>query len=499
MLVFISGAMTLLLLSAGLSVDLGVWYREGAHLQRAADAAALAGVVYMPGDFLAATSTATTTLAKNGVVDGANNLSVTISTDPNPHRLKVCVADSNAPTFFTRIINMVPKIRKCATAEYQLAIPMGSPLSEMSATTLNGVDLAINGYCSASEDGDKINSRYRAMFTAGNRSMASYVGCPPSSPDNALYYDAGGYWYAVNVTDTSQDVQIDVYDGSYNSASSIDGIQAGGRADPQVTDTTFTVTDATLTPLDNSDDPVLATMTAAANDMSWPSQWRTIYTVPAGSRTGRYRINVTTSTNPESHDLNGFDLRARLGNGPVNQSYQPCSTIPGDPVYPYSTSCPQVFAEQNLGVYARTASAVANFYLASVDSTYAGHEFVVSLFDPGEGGDSIQLLGPDGNPVDFTWSTPDCQIDPALPCYSGSGTSLDVSPTPGALPNRLNDGIYNERLVELRVTLPSNYVALYGTSTWWSLRYSYSSGQIGDRTTWSVAIPGDPVRLVDGR
>lgn len=497
-LVFISGSLSLLLLSAGLAVDLGSWYRESAHLQRAADAAALAGVVYMPNDFVQASTVATATLAKNGVVDGVNNMVVAISPDPNPHRLKVCVKDTDAPTYFTRIINYVPVINKCATAEYELAVPMGSPLNEMSASTLNGVDLAINGYCSASEDGDQYNSGYRAMFTNGTRLLgSSYTGCPPSVPDPNPYYDPAGYWYAVDVPDTSQNVTIEVYDASYNSASGLDGIQAGTASDPQITNTTFTVTDATSTPLDHTDDPVLATVTANANDMTFANQWVPIYTIPAGSPAGRYRINVATSTNPESHDLNGFDLRATVPAMPIAGSV--CSSDKTD-VARYWSGCPNVFAEERLGVYARNSSSTALFYLASVDKQYAGHELVVDLFDPGEGGSTIKLVMPDGTYAPFTYTYADCSVDASLPNCPDTPTStsaLDVSGQPGPMPNRLNGGIYNERLVELRTTIPADYLQSPG-STWWKLEYTYSSGRIGDRTTWSVSVPGDPVRLVDG-
>ena len=47
-----------LLAFAGFTVDVGAWYARGAELQRVADAAALAGVVWMP-DLTKATQVAT--------------------------------------------------------------------------------------------------------------------------------------------------------------------------------------------------------------------------------------------------------------------------------------------------------------------------------------------------------------------------------------------------------------------------------------------------------
>ena len=56
--------MTLMLLFAGLAVDVGSWNERGAELKRVADAAALAGVVWMP-DFNTAQQVALQAAQKN--------------------------------------------------------------------------------------------------------------------------------------------------------------------------------------------------------------------------------------------------------------------------------------------------------------------------------------------------------------------------------------------------------------------------------------------------
>ena len=56
-----------LLLMTGLSVDVGYWYNRASDIQKAADAAALAGVVWMPGDPASARAAAVATLHKNGI------------------------------------------------------------------------------------------------------------------------------------------------------------------------------------------------------------------------------------------------------------------------------------------------------------------------------------------------------------------------------------------------------------------------------------------------
>ena len=61
-----------------LSVDMARWYVEAERVQRAADAAALAGVVWMPADFATAKTTALAEAKKNGYDDAAANVVVTV-------------------------------------------------------------------------------------------------------------------------------------------------------------------------------------------------------------------------------------------------------------------------------------------------------------------------------------------------------------------------------------------------------------------------------------
>ena len=53
-------------------------------------------------------------------------------------------------------------------------------------------------------------------------------------------------------------------------------------------------------------------------------------------------------------------------------------------------------ARARISVYANQASLIANFYLAQVAPTYAGKQMVINLWDPGEGGNNIQIISPVG-------------------------------------------------------------------------------------------------------
>src|ERR1700712_404054 len=76
--VFIALLLVIMLIFAAFTVDFGSWYTRSAELKRAADAAALAGVVWMP-EIDQAQQYALAAAAKNGFVDGQNNVSVTVT------------------------------------------------------------------------------------------------------------------------------------------------------------------------------------------------------------------------------------------------------------------------------------------------------------------------------------------------------------------------------------------------------------------------------------
>ncbi len=107
------------------------WYWAGMlRMQRAADAAALAGVVYLPANPASAVAAARAEAVKNGFTNGAGGVTVTASADvANNRALRVSVRGP-VPTFFMRAfgISAIAGTRN-AKAEYVLPVPMGSPES----------------------------------------------------------------------------------------------------------------------------------------------------------------------------------------------------------------------------------------------------------------------------------------------------------------------------------------------------------------------------------
>ena len=121
------GAMFLFILLSAVVVDISWYWSSNLKMQRAAHSAALAGVVYLPGDVSGAYTTARNEAAKNGY-SAAGGYTVTPVQDPfNTRRLNVTIS-GNIGTFFARVagITSFPASR-ASKADFVLPVPMGSP------------------------------------------------------------------------------------------------------------------------------------------------------------------------------------------------------------------------------------------------------------------------------------------------------------------------------------------------------------------------------------
>ena len=127
-LVIFAGSMIALMALCAVVVDVAWYWTSNLRMQRAADAAALAGVVWLPGNQRQAAIAARNEAAKNGYADGVDGVVVTPIFDPtNPRRLKVAIGGPVGTLFARAVgINAWPAART-AKADYVLPVPMGSP------------------------------------------------------------------------------------------------------------------------------------------------------------------------------------------------------------------------------------------------------------------------------------------------------------------------------------------------------------------------------------
>jgi hypothetical protein len=125
--VIFAGALLLLMMMVALVVDVSWYWVNSLRVQRAADAAALAGAVMLPNKPAQAYTLAYEEANKNGYPVGAG-ITVTPQQDPtNDRRLNVTI---HAPigTFFMRVIGIDEiGVTRTAKAEFTLPVPMGSP------------------------------------------------------------------------------------------------------------------------------------------------------------------------------------------------------------------------------------------------------------------------------------------------------------------------------------------------------------------------------------
>lgn len=145
----------LLFVVAGLAVDAGSSYLTSNKLERAAAAAALAGVAYLPGDFPDANNAALVEAARdgfpntgnNGVSCVANSWPCVLTSQPTTNELKVTISTS-VSTIFLRIVGFgAHTVVRSETAQYLPPISLGQPGAQQ-GSGMNGSCIGLANYCS---------------------------------------------------------------------------------------------------------------------------------------------------------------------------------------------------------------------------------------------------------------------------------------------------------------------------------------------------------------
>jgi hypothetical protein len=520
--------LVVMLMATAVALDVAIWYTRGLELQRSADAAALAAVVRMP-NFVEATSAAREVATRNGLDPDQ----IVIERDASsPRRIKVSVKQE-VQSFFGNLLRPSTTVGRQATAEFVSAIDMGSRLNGIGTADLitypvvgeQGFWLAINGYCTAKEDGDRFASAYD-----GNRA-GGVPSCVPSATvvTNLDYrrpgIDASQYTYLVNipcpvpgqdpcVTLPVKDTLVEAYNPYFDMSNEPGTIDSNtiDPADPNFgnaqIETTFGLRAPNGTPFvaAPNDPKVFGT----CNNCPGSNGWMTLFRIPAASGAGVFKVDVnTTEGQANSYGSNAFSLLAHWDGDPIG----PC------------TDCASMSGESSIGVYANASGNVVDFYLARLAPAvdFRGKRIQILLWDVGEGADSISILQPNGagySPIPFRFRTFDhglagVPVDDKFPSTNVPGGVLDVSGTasalgaqapPWPLSERANDFKFNGRMLSLELTVPTDYgcvplsrpcvpIAL-PQDGWWKIRYTTSAGAVYDRSTWTVRLLGDPVHLV---
>ncbi|MFN8050619.1 MAG: pilus assembly protein TadG-related protein [Acidimicrobiales bacterium] len=474
-----------LLAISGMATDIGGWYAEGSKMQKAADAAALAGVVWLP-DLPKATQVAIDTARQNGFDNDLSNISVVVGQLSNTE-LRVSITDNNAPIFFSKFFMSSMTIKRESIGTYVLPVPLGSPTNYFGtgglAPSPDGMWAAINGWCAPKEQGDPFAVGWMGNWPSGGQVCPGSTANPQYVPNPTDVYQ-----YVIKVPPLRVlPIVVQLYSPAKTNS-------APDSNDGTTITTTFNLKSPDGTPFDDSDNPYTSCSGSGQtnprtyapgevdNDFTIFGQtgWSSFCTIPASAPAGDYILGVRTLQGEAgSNGSNSYAVMASYSGLGVTCDFRTDSV------------CPTVVGKNWMSVLAASSSPAADFYLAEIGAEHAGKQMEITLFDPGEGGNYIQIKDPNGNPVNFDYHTVDGD-------YSGTGLNkLDVSgctgyPQVGS--NRSSQCRYNERFVVIDVDLPSNYATLYPGQKWWKIYYNFSSA-VTDRSTWSVKIIGDPVHL----
>lgn len=119
-------AATILIPLTAFAVDVARWYTELERVQTAADAAATAGVTFMPDDFTNARATAIQISGRNGYPNSGTS-TVTVATTSKPSQLKVTVSSTIPNAFAGAFGDQFTTVSRSAVADFNGPAPMGSP------------------------------------------------------------------------------------------------------------------------------------------------------------------------------------------------------------------------------------------------------------------------------------------------------------------------------------------------------------------------------------
>ena len=543
-------ALTLItmVLFAGFAVDVSNWYLRAERIQRAADAGAHAGVIFLPGDMPTATTTARSATARNGYAQGgAQNTNVAVTQESNPNRLRVKIS-TDVPTFFLGLIGIDDiRMTREAVAEYVAPIPMGSPENRLGNDPEIGYDPQLWSMVGGPKSNKEWGDRYQAKVCNSGNS-----GCTGTTNDE---YAQNGYLYAVEVKSppSGQDLKIQIYDPAFVDISSNCGTNmlsltqannlktlnptyyadAPTRYAPGITawctgdidheganvNTSFVVRAPDDTDWNDTDNPIIdntnckpqtfkpydpTTSTWLYDAMRtgpeslvdgaapWTlaetfRRWVTVCTVPASDvKAGKYILQVRTNATaaaPTVYDAsvntgghNRYSMRAGFGTG--------LTAINGTNV--------TISARGRLPLFTNADAAEAEFYLARVLPNDAGRTLRITLYDMGDVSGSstgtLQIMPP---------------TDSGLSVFSGCSFTLDGG-TPSTSPstckvNNVNSANgYQGKSLIIDVPIPTTYncTKTSATGCWIKVKANFTGG-VNDVTTWSAAILGNPIRIVE--
>lgn len=481
-LLFVAASIVLLMGLAAMGTDLAWFYLNSSRVQRAADAAALGGVIWMPGEQPTAFSTANSIALQNGYDGGPTDPTVTVTPATVPsedNQLQVTISDV-VPTFFLKVLGFdTMTITETAIAEYIPPLKLGSPENQFG----NACDPEQSGCSGQANFWANIHGRYTRMqmgdaYGAHCRNNNDDESCNPNPIARAE-----GYLYGIESSGafTLQFVDLAFHNlsGGENTGDQIRtgdrGCEDWGDGDADCGPTMIVNLYAPdPTPLDLSDNgPPVCTATVPPEP----------------------QVADTAAYNWETPDGQGCWTQSGAGTWVVQVQHQdPGSTDDRSGLNRYSirSTSGQLFALRDFSIYNNADGSETEFYLADVPSFYAGKTFVIELYDPGESDDpgQLQVIGDDGT----IWTDSGCTV------YDRPNTSSawnEINTVAAGQPcfETVDPQEYHDRWLKFEIELPGDYSCNQAANEcWWRMNYAYPSA-VNDTTTWRAFIVGNPIHL----
>jgi Flp pilus assembly protein TadG len=556
-LVAMLSASVLVPLSA-LSVDVSRWYVEVERIQNAADAAAMAGVTFLPIDLTSATSTAKGVAGRNGYTDGSN-ATVVVAIGDRPTQLKVTISAEVENAFAGAFTDRFTTVTRSATADYNGPAPMGSPCNTFGnepTGTSNagpvGSQLTIppgGATCSTNPqfwgsvdgpsiykvDGDQIMTR---------ACSGSEDGCSGGVNQE---FRPQGYFYIVRVGDAAvgQPVTVQIYDPAYvftgqqcetkpgtattNNMNPWANTDAIARYRTGGTVNQFCNGDTRLTAVSGGDTPTITSFGMRSPvdtfvPMNAPPMSGCVKQYP-GYATGDVTLNTLRSTNASYNDR----LSAVFHQWATLCTFTP--TRSGDYYLQVRTNVSLNTANYdgkggysgNMNVFNQTGDNTAvkgsgaNTFSIRAISSAAGAVSVAGWDRMGMwmNSDSVTstfnlvrvVPAAASKTLDFEFfdagdaaSGGTIRVLPPTENPITLSGCLGSGPVTGSLSNcqvGITSG-FNGKSQHIRVPIPATYTcnATQTGGCWFRVSIDFGSATVHDTTTWSARIEGDPVRLI---
>ncbi len=459
-LIWLALTLVVLIGMAGFGVDLGWMYLSTTRAQKAVDAAALAGVVNLPGFISQAELDAANAARANGYdPGGADELTVTPLADNKLHaELRTAIEP-----FFLKVFGFDQfNITREATSEYIKPVPLGNPNNCFGCPAVGDSWAAISSQFIHKEHGDPYSTRCRVPNSGG-------TSCSSTNSDWNRGGAYAGYYYGIEVPTGSNGLTVSLYDPGFRARPQDQGtgdFKIGSGPEPT---TTYTLHMVDTTPLDPTDNPTVSGCSATYPPGSGPQDdWDTLCTLSGALTPGIYVLHVTTSG--QGIASNHYSVRATLASSPQ----------------------PRVYGINDMSIWSNDLTSSSTLYLAEIEDIHAGKKLELQFYDPGDADANswMSVISPTGGTPNCSWTVWNHNLTAQTkPPGSGSCEWQTTDESLGSDPR-----VYNEQWIVATIDLPDDPADMCGSDCFWKMDLDLSLPT--ERTTWRARVIGNPVRLV---